>query len=302
MQRITAGIPEKDHCPVLTRLKAFIVDQGVVCTLEHTCRDRRTGNPVNLSDYTNTPPDPSRDPPPYPPEGAVFLRVKDWCGVGLDDVNNRVWEIRGNFVNINEGIVEATLNSEIVDDAGIYELSWGIRDRYGDLVFTSPAIMSVERTLFSLNTLNVRNIQGPPTINEIRMWIMDSAPSENFLLDEVEFSDEQILLAITEPVHYWNQTPPHVGIFNTKNFPYREMWLKGIVGNLYEMVAAHYRRNFLQTNGGGVMVADKAKEKEYLSEALRLKKEYQGFVINKKVQINIHNYFGNVVSDYSRLS
>ncbi len=43
-----AGIPNVDGCEVLTRLKAFVVDQGVSTTLEHVFRDSN-GNPVNLS-------------------------------------------------------------------------------------------------------------------------------------------------------------------------------------------------------------------------------------------------------------
>ena len=44
---ITPGIPAMDGCPVLTRIKAFICQEGVNVTLEQTFRDR-TGNPVDL--------------------------------------------------------------------------------------------------------------------------------------------------------------------------------------------------------------------------------------------------------------
>jgi len=296
MHIVRAGIPQKDHCPILTRIKAFIVDQGIPATLEHIFRDRQ-GNPIDISNYTNTPNDPDRDPPPHPPEGIVVLRVKDWLGVGMDDIYNPVWEIQGTYIDINNGVVQAKLELDIVQASGIYELSWGIRDRYGDLVYVNNGILSVERSMYT-DIFLVKNRFGPPTLNEIRMWMMDSAPSENYLLDEIEFSDEQILLAITEPVRLWNETPPPIRRYNTRNFPYMHHWAIGILGELYEMAAHHYRRNFLQTSGGGVAVADKAKEKDYLAEALRLKQEYKSWLINKKLELNIRNYYGSYGSPY----
>ena len=41
---VRPGIPEIDDCKILTRLKAFLVDQGVCATLEHQLT--ATGTPI----------------------------------------------------------------------------------------------------------------------------------------------------------------------------------------------------------------------------------------------------------------
>lgn len=297
MEIITAGIPEKDDCPVLTRIKAFIVDQGVLGTLEHVIRDRR-GRPVDLSKYFAAQESASSSSSASSETGTVELRAKEWLGAGWSDDANPVWQIIGEAHDPEKGVVRADLEKSLVASPGIYELSWGIRNAAGDLVMTNQGIMSVEKTLFgSLEA--IKKNEGPPTINEIRMWMMDSSAAENSLLDDVEFSDDQIMLALTSPVRQWNETPPPIERFTTRNFPFRGAWASGALAQLYKMAAAHYRRNFLQTSGGGVSVADKAKEREYLSEAVRLQSEYDSWLINKKVEINMKKFVGQNRSAYS---
>ena len=297
MEIITAGIPEKDDCPVLTRIKAFIVNQGVLGTLEHTIRDRK-GRPVNLSVYFATPESESFSTSASGETGSVELRAKEWTGTGWSAERNPVWQIAGEAHDPEKGVVRADLEKSLVAKPGIYELSWGIRNAAGDLVMTNQGIMSVEKTLFgSLD--DIKNNEGPPTINEIRMWMMDSSAAENSLLDDVEFADDQIMLALTAPIRQWNETPPPIERFTTRDFPFRGAWATGALAQLYKMAAAHYRRNFLQTSGGGVSVADKAKEREYLSEAMRLQNEYDSWLINKKVEINMKKFVGQSRSAYS---
>jgi len=297
MEIITAGIPEKDSCPVLTRIKAFIVDQGVLCALEHTVRDRR-GKVVDLSKYFASSVSESSSASESGETGTVELRVKDWLGTGWSDERNPVWQIIGEPADPEKGTIRATLEESLVAKPGIYELSWGIRNAAGSLVMTNQGILSVEKTLFG-SLQDIKTNDGPPTINEIRMWMMDSAASENSLLDDVEFGDEQIMLALTAPIRQWNETPPPIETFTTRTFPFRGAWATGALAQLYKMAAAHYRRNFLQTSGGGVSVADKAKEKDYLGEAVRLQNEYDAWLINKKVEINMKKFVGQSRSAYS---
>ena len=208
MEIITAGIPEKDSCPVLTRIKAFIVDQGVLCALEHTVRDRR-GKVVDLSKYFASNVSESSSSSEAGETGTVELRVKDWLGTGWSDERNPVWQIIGEPADPEKGTIRATLEDSLVAKPGIYELSWGIRNAAGSLVMTNQGILSVEKTLFG-SLQDIKTNDGPPTINEIRMWMMDSAASENSLLDDVEFGDEQIMLALTAPIRQWNETPPPI--------------------------------------------------------------------------------------------
>jgi hypothetical protein len=300
MQVITAGIPEMDACPILTRIKAFIIDQGVVVTLRHTMRDRQ-GNPLDLEPYLDNPSSTSESEIEGV-GGTVVLLVRDWLGTGIQATGPRALrELEGRPVDPGAGTIEADLTARIVEASGIYELTWGIKDADGNYVASNSGILSVERNLLTARALHGKN-PGPPTINEIRMWMMDSSPSENTLLDQVEFSDEQICLALTKPIQQWNESPPPLRpAQTTRTFPFRGAWASAALGELYIMAAAHYRRNALGGSAGGLQINDKGKEKEYMAEGLRLREEYTAWMLNKKVSINMTLFSGGNSSTYSRM-
>jgi len=195
--------------------------------------------------------------------------------------------------------VRATLTNKMVDRPGIYNLSWAVLDENGRPVAVDRGIMTVERSLFPLDEAQAHKDAGPPSLQEIRMRLMDSSPSENMLLDDVEFKDEQILLAIFEPVRYWNETPPPIRKYNTRTFPFRGAWVTGIMAQLHMMAAAHYRRNVLRSAVGGG--SDLDREREYMAEGMRLWQEYQAWVSNKKVELNLKLFSGQSISPYSGL-
>jgi len=302
---VRAGIPEMDDCKVLTRLKAFIVDQGVAATLEHTFRDRK-GSPVDLEDWLSTPTSQSASESlsAESPAGLVKLRVKEFLGVGLSDQSNPVWEVDGEGFDPAKGKVRATLEDSMVERPGIYEMSWAIVRNDSDKrpVVVDRGLLSVEKSLFPKDIVNAYKNLGPPTLQEIRMRIMDSSAAENqYLLDDVEFSDDQIMLAITEPVREWNETPPPIRPhYTTRTFPFRGAWIKGVMGQLHLIAAAHYRRNRYAHQAGGTGNDDKNREKEYLVEGQRLWGEYLAWLTNKKIEINLRGFAGSFGSDYGR--
>jgi hypothetical protein len=59
---------------------------------------------------------------------------------------------------------------------------------------------------------------------------MDTATDNTLLLD-VEFNDDQILMAMTEPVRLWNETPPPIRTYSTTTFPFRGAWMIGVTGS-----------------------------------------------------------------------
>ena len=302
MPVVRAEIPELDDCPILTRLKAFVVDQGVEATLEHTMRDRK-GKPVDLSAWLADPVSESgSSSTSSPPAGTVKIRVKEWLGEGMSESVNPIWEEWGEPVNPEKGIVQATLTEGMVENAGIYEINWAVINDSGRPVMIDRALMSVERSLFPVALETLYTNLGPPTLQEIRMMMMDSSKNENLLLDNVEFSDEQIMLALTKPIRMWNETPPPIERFTTRNFPFKGAWTSAALGELHIMMAHHYRRNMLQHQAGGVAVNDKNKEREYMAEGQRLLQEYAAWLSNKKVEINVKKFCGQSPSAYSSRS
>jgi hypothetical protein len=297
MQVITSSVPTKDGCRLHNRLKAFIVVKGVSCILEHTFRDRE-GKPISLTDEITSisSSDSLSLSSPQPPELQVKIRIQEYLGYDFS-IEAKLIETTGTIIDPEKGKCQFALTPEIPIEPGIYRLTWGIEKEPYGIIYSNDTVLSVERSLWG-DPDSINNL-GPPTIQEIRMWMMDADYLENPLIDELEFGDEQILKAIAEPIREWNETlPPLKQKYTTRNFPYRGAWATGILGYLHEMGAMHYRRNYLQTSGGGVAVADKAKAQEYLQYAQLLKQQYSRWVRAKKYSLNQQKFWGIIPTQY----
>lgn len=296
---ITSTIPALDGCDILTRTKAFIVAQGVSATLEHVFRDKR-GAPVDLSAYLVDEDASDSASESAAADGSATLRIKEVLSCGPSRVKNPIWDLEVTSPNPAGGVLRATLLPAIVERAGIYQLSWGVRDSSDAVLAVNDGLLSVERSLFPQYTETLDKDLGPPTLNDIRMSIKDSGAAENLLLGDVEFADEEILDAIRRPIAHWNEAlPPLRRKYTTRDFPFRENWRKATAGYLFSMAADHYRRNHLVYNAGGNTVADKAKEKEYLSASERLLSEYKDWVTMTKMSINTRSFYGSFGSPYA---
>lgn len=297
---ITADIPAIDGCPILSRLKAYVVNQGVIATLEHVFRDKN-GNAIDLSTWVDCTESlsSSESSSGCVPAGTIKMRMKEWVGQGLSARCNPVWEVYGEAVNAAAGVVRVTLEADMVEKAGIYEVNWAVLNENGVPVVVDRGITSIERTLFPVDVRVMYEGKGPPTLQEVRMMLMDSSAAENSLLDDMEFSDEQLMLCLTEPVRVWNETPPPIRKYTTRDFPYRQMWMSGTLGRLHIMAANNYRRNLFRHSAGGVTTNSKDKEKEYMVEGTRLWDEFRTQMVNKKIEVNAKAFCGSVSSEYA---
>jgi len=134
---------------------------------------------------------------------------------------------------------------------------------------------------------------------EIRMALRDECPSDNFLLDELEFTDAEIMWAIRRPIDEWNETPPPVyNNMTPMTFPYRYHWVGAVIGELYLSAAAHYRRNRLPYNAAGMAVDDKNKSNEYETIGQNRRQEWVQWMKHKKIELNVAPGFKTLRSDF----
>ena len=129
---------------------------------------------------------------------------------------------------------------------------------------------------------------------DVRIWLRDNDPEANLLLDDFEFSPEEIRTAMTLTADYWNETPPNVGSYDYDKFPYRFALLRGTAANLLFMAAHRFRRNQLNYNAGGLTVDDQNKYQQYDSAGARLWEEYKQWITNTKRSINVASGWGTV--------
>jgi hypothetical protein len=136
----------------------------------------------------------------------------------------------------------------------------------------------------------------PLTIAEIRMWLRDNSPEDNFLLDEVEFKDSEIMAAIRRGVDLWNETPPMMQRYHytAANFPYRSAWIDVTIGFLKSSAYHWFLRNHLQYNAGGVAIDDKNKWQAYRQDAMEAKDRYVNWMKDVKPQLNAGQAWGGV--------
>lgn len=139
--------------------------------------------------------------------------------------------------------------------------------------------------------------QGNPgylTDMDIRIFLRDKDPELNLLLDDFEFTPEELRTAMTLTVDKWNETPPllNTHMYTTLNFPFRYHFLMGSCALLLYMAAMRFRRNSLTYNIPGGQVADQEKFQAYDAAGQRLSTEYNEWVARMKRSINIECGWG----------
>jgi len=184
-------------------------------------------------------------------------------------------------VDADEGIVRFALQADQLPGPGIYLAGYNIINTDGLLLHQVPRYLQITPDI-SQGVSRDR----PLTIAEIRLALRDY-PTSNTLLDEVEFSDEEIIWAITRPVDIWNSMPPEIGTYEYNNFPWRGAHLDGTIGELLSIAAHHYMRNELPYQSAGLSVNDKAKASNYLQLSENLKAKFVAFVERKKYELNV---------------
>ena len=134
---------------------------------------------------------------------------------------------------------------------------------------------------------------APMTDMEVRIFLGDTNPAANILLDDFEFSPEEIRTAMNLAMDRWNDTPPDIYRMDYDEFPYRSILLLGVSAYLLSMAAHKYRRNSVQINAGGTSFNDKAKAGEYDQAAANLRAEFLQAVRMKKRELNCNLGWGH---------
>ena len=129
---------------------------------------------------------------------------------------------------------------------------------------------------------------------DVMIWMRDADPSANLLLDDYEFTPEELRTAMTLTVDYWNDQPPYIGCHQVTSFPWRSKLLCGTAANLLFIAANRFRRNALKYQAGGMAVADQEKYAEYDEAANRRWTEYKDWVVIQKRSLNAEQGWGMI--------
>ena len=119
--------------------------------------------------------------------------------------------------------------------------------------------------------------QAVPTIREVRYHMDDVCAEDNTLIDELEFSDSDIIQSMMSCVDYANGSMGGAGLgggWTVNNFPSHGRFAlkQGTAAQLLRSKALQLLRNTLPINAGGITIDDQDKSDRYLkiSELLNL--------------------------------
>lgn len=157
------------------------------------------------------------------------------------------------------------------------------------ILYRFPAYVEVQ---INVQNMNSRYVNGSISIAELRMMVRDKCAMDNFLLDNVEFTDTEIAWAIRRPIDLWNDHPPQISRYTPATFPYRYYWLNAAVGELLMMVGANNQRNHLSYAAANLAVNDKDGGEVYMAAGQAMKQEYFQWMLREKKRINMEQMYG----------
>jgi len=207
-------------------------------------------------------------------------------------VTQKIFSYLMQVIDATAGIFSVTLPPEALLHPGVLLAEVAIYDNFGNLRFTDPRYLKV---VPNLERPNVR----PVMPSDVRMALWDYCPADNTLLDDYEFTEEQIIYMIRRPLDLWNEMCPE-GVFYAQpdNFRWREHWLRCTVGYLLTTAARMMRRNYLDYNAAGLSIKDNARWPYYLEEGRALIDEFKDWAQNKKIELNVGRGYATLGSQY----
>lgn len=303
--RIAPSDPLHLDCPVIGKERVIYVQRGQRAVVWWPLRDRQ-GQPVPLSlcpleefssGSSSSSSSVSSAGPPQEASRHYVVRIHD--ALGDSPIIYQVLAVH-RVADPGDGcaVLEWTLPAKIVDDPGIFRFEVAIVEE-DSLIWSNTGLLSVERGLFGNVTLT--GTDGPPSLGEIRTYLRDTL-LENTLWKELEYPDVDIIHAMLRPVEQWNETPPDVGRFNGRNFPWKYHWIRAIVAELLFSAALWYERNRLPAQHGGIAVDPRARFQSYMSVASSLRQEWKEFLMFQKAAINARQMMTSIGSAYGRFS
>jgi hypothetical protein len=285
-------------CVPQDKSNTFVVEGGAPVTLMYQIRDAG-GTPVDLTAF-------------FPSGGDEGEEVTDglfvWFSVADDTViSNHVEPAR--LVDAKNGVIKFELPEYVYNIPCIYSFRVYIGDKK-----TFPKTFRAKAALQGTGTVLVewspiiskissaRNlVRVVPSIEDVRRKL-DDFVSKNDLLQQVEFSTDDIVHAMIRPVKIFNETTPRLRRYQYSlwNFPYYENWLIGTAAELLRIAAIHYTRNKLLASHGGIDGDEKRRDRDYLQLAEMYRQEYRNWCHAEKQSLNSGpgQGWGTLNSDY----
>ena len=134
------------------------------------------------------------------------------------------------------------------------------------------------------------------TVDEVKRFMRDQA-TYNILLDEVEFTEDDINAALGFAVDEFNAFTPMTA-YDGDSFPNRWILLMGTVKHLLTSEVFLQLRNEVHVSDGTLPIGIDDKASAYLAFRNTIRSEWDSKVGDMKQQINMEGGYGGVSSGY----
>jgi hypothetical protein len=191
-------------------------------------------------------------------------------------------EVDCSVSSVDKGLVDVFIPANIMGQPGLHLAGIQVYNLEGKLITQNPRYLEITPSTISVNR--------PITIAEVRFALRDY-PEANNLLNDVEFSDNEIAYCITRPVDRWNSMLPDVGRYDVHTFPWHDMHVNATIAELLKIAGYHYMRNQLPYSSGGLSVDDKNKGPAYMQMAQQELAKFEQFCMERKLEANIMGGF-----------
>jgi len=199
---------------------------------------------------------------------------------------------------VTDGHVSMTLTPSNLQYAGIWPAAVVCLNASSEVTAEYKCYLYVQQS-YTVAGQTAQTTQ-PLQLHDIRLAMRDTCPEFNTLLDDLEFSDVEIMYALVRPVEEWNETSPDLsesGYSYTQNtFPWREHWRRATIGYLLQAAAFRYARNNLSYSAANLTVADMDKARDYSALSDSMLKEWRTWMTLKKREINTTLCYGGIHS------
>jgi hypothetical protein len=134
----------------------------------------------------------------------------------------------------------------------------------------------------------------------LRLFMRDT-PQLNRLTHAEESDDEMFTFAIDMAISDWNSTTPMIMPVHIGNYPSLYLLLHAAAIQLLKSQGLMMSRNELTYSSGGSSIVRFNKTAYYQAWLSNFSGEYEMKKRNMKIQMNIENGYGGVVSEYDRI-
>ena len=125
-------------------------------------------------------------------------------------------------------------------------------------------------------------------------------PSNNHLLDGVEFDPAFINLSIKLAISEFNSMPP-MGSVDIYTFPSKAILMSGTLYKMFAAQSALLARNHMNYSDGGLQIPVEERFQLYQALAELYRQDFANSARALKTQMNLEDGWGGVKSDYSAM-